>query len=336
MDQLKTLIKNLLSITCCTVLDYQLLEKMLKRYIKAVHLMIFVSILSPGVMFMQTSEEKLAMLLPENVNGWSRSADDEYFDNESLYNYINGGAELYLSYGFNIVMKRLYSSEGQPDITVDIFEMTNSYNAYGVYSHSRETVEEEFGQGSFQVEGAILFWKDNYFISIITFPETEESKQTIEEIARHIDNAIDSEGELPPILNSLPQNNLLPETVVYFRHGNWQNTYYFISNDNIFNINDSTECVLAKYTVDDKKPVVMILEYPGETEAVNTIDNLKRKFGYAELEEGLVIRIDDTKWFRMDRNNNLIYIVLNAQDTDIAKAVLKNTASQVQNYIEHK
>ena len=283
---------------------------------------------------MQTSEDKLAMLVPDSVNGWSRSAEDEYFDSENLYNYIDGGAELYLSYGFNLVLKRLYSAQGQPDITVDIFEMTSSYNAFGVYSHSRETVEDDFGQGSFQVEGAILFWKDTYFISIITFPETEKSRLAIEEIARRIDNAIQSEGELPQILNALPQKNLLPETVVYFRNSNWQNTYYFISNDNIFNISDSTDCVLAKYEISGNKPVVMIIDYDKESDAGNTVDKLKRKFGYAELADGLVIRIDDKKWIRMNRKNNIVYMVMNARDTEEAKAILKNTAVRVQKYIE--
>jgi hypothetical protein len=286
-------------------------------------------------MYMQTPEEKLIQLLPDSIDEWTKWEADEFFNSDNLYDYIDGGAELYLSYGFNLVLKRIYSADGQPDITVDIFEMTSSKNAFGVYSHSRETIEHDYGQGSFNVEGAILFWKDKYFISIITFPETPKSRQAIEGIARRIDSSIESTGELPPVLKTLPEENLLEESVVYFKHSNWQNTYYFISNENIFNISNSTECVLAKYKINDDKPILMILEYANESEAESTIDNLKRKFAYEELNDGLDIQLDDKRWIRIDRQTNLVYMVINAGDTGTAKSLLKITAAQVQNYIEH-
>ena len=98
---------------------------------------------------------------------------------DNLYDYINGGAELYLSYGFNKVINRTYLRPEQPDIVVDLFDMGTSQNAYGVFSHSMETVDAAYGQGSQYSEGLLLFWKDRYYVSIMSYPETTESKKAL-------------------------------------------------------------------------------------------------------------------------------------------------------------
>ena len=58
--------------------------------------------------------------LPENIDGWKILTDRTY-NNETLYNYIDDGAELFLSFGFSKVFNRIYSKTNQPDIMVDIF-----------------------------------------------------------------------------------------------------------------------------------------------------------------------------------------------------------------------
>jgi hypothetical protein len=132
----------------------------------------------------------LALLLPDKIEGWNIAENDHTYNPETLYDYINGGAELYISYGFNEVLSRRYTKYEQPDIVVDIFDMGTSQNAYGTFSHSRETLDRTFGQGSEYAEGLLLFWKDRYFVSILTFPETAESKEAIFQLARQIERAL--------------------------------------------------------------------------------------------------------------------------------------------------
>ncbi len=103
----------------------------------------------------------LSEFLPDSIDGWEVVSEDQFHNRKSLYEYINGGAELYLSYGFSRLISRIYSKPEQPDILVDFFDMRTSRSAYGVFSYSVETVERNFGQGSQQTEGALLFWKDH-------------------------------------------------------------------------------------------------------------------------------------------------------------------------------
>ncbi|MEE9464267.1 MAG: DUF6599 family protein, partial [Candidatus Neomarinimicrobiota bacterium] len=83
----------------------------------------------------------LAQLMPGTVEDWQTGRADKIYNRENLYEYINGGAELYLSYGFLQMISRTYTKSGKPDIVVDIFDMGSSRNAFGVFSHSREAIE---------------------------------------------------------------------------------------------------------------------------------------------------------------------------------------------------
>lgn len=199
--------------------------------------------------------------LSDKINNWVAADEDRTYHEDDLFDYIDGGAELFLSFGFNKVFNRIYSRPGQPDIYVDIFEMTSSYNAYGVFTLSTENPGEEFGQGSQYTQGAILFWKEKYFVSIITSPETPEAKEAIFEIASVIDKAIPVNGKLPSVLNYLPKENLDRSSIRYFRHHHWQNSQLYLAYENIFNIDQTVHCVSAKYDYEDNKVVLMLFDY---------------------------------------------------------------------------
>ena len=202
-----------------------------------------------------------ALLLPEEVDGWKAPAHDGIYGRDNLYDYINGGAELYLSYGFKKVINRTYLRPEQPDIVVDLFDMGTSQNAYGVFSHSMETLDDSYGQGSQYSEGLLLFWKDRYYVSIMSYPETAESKKALLALGRKIETAIRGKGPLPDILTLLPQAFLIRESVRYFRHYAWLNSHYFIADSNILNINESTEAVLAKYRDGEKTFLLLLVNY---------------------------------------------------------------------------
>lgn len=87
-------------------------------------------------MFIHAQKINLMNQLPEQYQSYNAT---EWLDftGEALYDYINGGAELYLSYGLNGMTGCKYNGEGLPQVTVEVYEMTSSENAFGVYTQSR-------------------------------------------------------------------------------------------------------------------------------------------------------------------------------------------------------
>ena len=52
----------------------------------------------------------MEQFLPDNVAGWINKEPDNNYNPSNLYNYINGGAELFISYGFTNAVSRQFVS----------------------------------------------------------------------------------------------------------------------------------------------------------------------------------------------------------------------------------
>jgi hypothetical protein len=254
-------------------------------------------------------------VLPGELFGWQVLADrSTAYDRETLYDYIDGGAELYLSYDFQRVVHRTYARDGvqgNSEILVDVFDMGSSRNAFGVFSHSRETVESEFGQGSQYTAGLMLFWKGRYYVSILASPETEASKRAVYELAKRIDGAIASEGPPPAIVAILPRDGLVEESIRYFRHYIWLNSHYYVSDENLLGIDQTTEAVLATYGSGTGRRILLVVDYPDTASATAAYKSFTA--GYMpELADGSAVRIEDGTWAGCRASGDVLAVVFNA------------------------
>jgi hypothetical protein len=293
---------------------------------------IFFILLIIVVFNMKEAKSKSFFLLPDTIECWKVVGKDQIYNDKNLYDYINGGAELYLSYGFKKVINRTYSMPGQPDIVVDLFDMGTSQNAFGVFSHTRETVDKTFGQGSQYTEGLLLFWKDHYFVSIMASPHTVESKKAVFSLAREIEAAISKEGPLPEILSLLPHQSLVRESIRYFHHHIWLNSHYFVADQNILHINEKTDALLAKYGEQKKRYILLLVKYQKDKDAGLAYDDFV-KYYLPELYKERVVKIEDGTWTACQLTGNFLIIVFNAYTKDEAlyliEAVQKNLLAKV-------
>jgi len=274
---------------------------------------------SQGLLGLAPDISNLKKLLDGITPGTWVKTNEAFYNRETLYDYINGGAELYLSYGFQFLINQIYQREGQPDIIVDLFDMGTSHNAFGVFSHSREEIADEVGQGSQYTAGLLLFWKDRYYISILASPETPESRKAVYDLARQIDSRIDKNGELPKILNHLPAKQLVQVSVRYFKHHIWQNSYYFITEANIFHISEETNAVLAKY---QDLGILLLIEYSSEEAAKKALTSFYQSY-IPENPEGGIFQIEDGSWTSAQVSNRILKAVFNAPSKNAVRTLIE-------------
>ena len=256
--------------------------------------------------------EKLFHQIPAEISGWKQKPGFKVFGPDTLFDYIDGGAELYLSYGFKNLLSFGYFRTGQPDITVDIFDMGTSAHAFGVFSHSRETLDQSIGQGSEYSDGLLIFWKGKYYVSLLAYPETQEVKMTILKLGARISDWIKEKGKLPAILQQLPAEGLIRESIRYFFHYIWLNSHYFISNDNILHINENTEAVLAKYEKNHTKYLLLLVDYPDQEKAFDACTDFVKHY-LSEAANG-IRKISDDSWAGCRIAINKLWVVLNADN----------------------
>jgi hypothetical protein len=258
--------------------------------------------------------------LPDTIAGWKKAAPPILYTPENLFTYIDGGAELFLSYKFQKALSLKYKDRADNEIGVDIFDMGFSHDAFGVFAHSRETIDSRFGQGCEYAAGLLTFWKDRYYVSILAYPETAGKKEVVFRLGREIAGAIKSEGALPPIIALLPAENLIPETVRYFHHYIWLNSFCFVSNENILNIGNDTPAALGKYRQGGGTFFLLLVRYPDEARARTAFDQFRHK-QLQDSPQGLR-QAQDGRWTGCQSQGDLFSAVFNAPDAQTVRTTL--------------
>ncbi|MDR2848553.1 MAG: hypothetical protein LBV39_05550 [Bacteroidales bacterium] len=265
--------------------------------------------------------------LPATIQSY-RLAERLDYTPDNLYEYINGAAEMYLSYGLAGMKGCKYAADNMPEIAVEIYEMTESRNAYGVYAQSREKDEYVYGQGSFSYPEATLFWKDRYFIIISTLKATPESKDAIRLLAETIDKAIPANGKIPGIVGLLPVEGLTPGGTLYFHHYIWLNAYFFIADFNILNIDEKTDAILAKYGSAAQRSYLLLVEYPDEAATTAAYHQFMQRYA-PEAGNGRCVQVEDKSWFVGWHNGNRFGAIFNSPSQNETEQLFQAVISKM-------
>lgn len=280
------------------------------------------------IMVKATSLTELSKQLPAEINGWQKSAKTTLYTPKNLFEYINGGAELYISYSFKHVLAQKYTKADLPEITVDVFDMGSSFNAFGVFSHSREDLDHSVSDDveSEYASGLLTFWKGRYYVSILAYPETEEKKKTVLTLGRHIAGLIKEKSEKPSLIDRLPTEHIIKESIRYFHHYIWLNSHFFISNQNILFIDEDTEAVLATYKENGNRYFVLLVSYPDKMKAEAAHRSFLKNY-LPDARKGIK-QLEDGRWTGCGIHGQLVMVVLNVPNVEKAKKLLEKTKEE--------
>ena len=274
----------------------------------------------------QTYCQSILDLMPGDIEGWTLREPVKVYTPETLYDYIDGGAELYLSYGMKEVASRIIIQDDN-EIRIEIFDMEKPGNAFGVFTHTRTKDEKIYGQGSQFFTGALIFWKDRYFVAITANDENEPIRKAIKDIATAIEANIQSEGNIPSIVNLLPEDELEPDGFLYFHHYIWLNSYYYISNDNFLNIDSNSDAILAKYGNNEDRHYLLIVQYPDIESAEKAINSFHEYFPETRALTG---QNENKNWLGATYQQNYLIAVFNASQEIAALDLIFKVVNKIQ------
>jgi hypothetical protein len=75
-------------------------------------------------------------LLPR-IDGWKLQAPPTTYTPETLFEYIDGGADAYLSYDFQELVAASYVNAKKVEVTADLYRHRDPARAFGMYSQER-------------------------------------------------------------------------------------------------------------------------------------------------------------------------------------------------------
>lgn len=296
---------------------------------------VFLMVLKSPALSMEKGGRRaeLKRLLPLKVEDYQANGKDEFYDRQTAFRYMNGAAELYRAYAFKLLMVRKYVKKDHPSILVELFDMGSSEDAFGIFSYQTEEEEVEIGQGSDYGGGLLRFRKGNYFVNVYAEKETPDMKREILKIGEAISKSIKKEGPKPKLIQYLPAEELLERNTRYFHLHQVLNQHYFLSHENILNLEMKTNAVLATYLPPEEKTKIflLIIQYPDLKQAAKGFKGFVKVF-MPEAVSLKTVKTENGKWTTARLYQKYVLVVFDAPSGEKAEqmvgAVLKKMTGQ--------
>lgn len=147
----------------------------------------------------------------------ARSSPPRTFVGQDLYEYINGGAELYHQYGFVEVATADYK-KGVTEMVVDLYRFDSPVNAYGLYSMLRPDGADLFmlGTEGFIAPSKLEFVKGDLLVRVIGYDDSDETNLALVNLADQMEKQLPGVKQLPAAFGQLPSDNIVNGTAKYF------------------------------------------------------------------------------------------------------------------------
>ncbi|MEI8173797.1 MAG: DUF6599 family protein [Deltaproteobacteria bacterium] len=101
---------------------------------------------------------------------WVMKESVTLYNADTLFDHINGEAELYFPYGFDMLATATYLNKKNPDVwvVVDVYRMGSLLDAFGIYSNYRkaDAAEAVIGTEGLVSSSQLMFYQDRYFVRI--------------------------------------------------------------------------------------------------------------------------------------------------------------------------
>ncbi|MBS3818376.1 hypothetical protein KGY73_02565 [bacterium] len=271
----------------------------------------------------ENKESQLQDLLPSRINGWKAQGEGEFYGPESIFDYIDGAGEVYRAYNFKKLLARKYSQKGQPHIHADVFDMGESRNAFGVFTHDLEGKKMGLGQGSTYKGGLLSFWKGRFFVSLYAEEMTEKATKTLKDLGSIVDSRILHPGKKPSIVLRFPQQNLIDQKIHYFYNHLILNYHFFLADKNILILDENTDAALGKYRQDGQKYILLIVHYPSVQKTSRAHQNFLDSYMFESKEKAL-IQTGEGKWTAIQKmKDSWLVLIFEAPSSSVVEQTMK-------------
>lgn len=154
------------------------------------------------------------------IDGWKKSEQVQIYKPETLYQYINGAAELYLNYNFQELQVVEYQHETNASIIVEIYRHETANDAFGIYSQERPKKGQflDIGAQGYLEQPILNFLLHNFYVKIRSYEITEKASEILTTYAEKLAANLGGKSSLPIILQCFPDSGKIQNSEKYFAH----------------------------------------------------------------------------------------------------------------------
>lgn len=164
---------------------------------------------------LEPGEMDMTKLFPE-ISGMKKGKPEMYTP-DNLYEYINGAAEVFLSYDFQQLAALTYEDQQKHSLTIDIYRHSNATNGFGIYSQEKP-VKGDFlriGAQAYYEKGVLNFLKGSYYIKMSGFDLGDNDKAIMTDAAKKIARRLSGPVHFPLPVTCFPGNGKMKDSEKY-------------------------------------------------------------------------------------------------------------------------
>ena len=156
-----------------------------------------------------------AELLPTiaSVEGWIVAEGPVTYSADGLFEYLNGGAPLYLEYGFEELAHVRYQRRKDEfaSVTIDVFQMGSELGAFGLFSSGRPrgATPRQWAAEGYRSGTVTAAWQGNVYVHGEAGGDSPELIKMMERLMAETSARLTGDASRPAILAALPTDGLV-------------------------------------------------------------------------------------------------------------------------------
>ncbi len=160
--------------------------------------------------------EATLLPMPEFAEGWRSDGTVDTYTRDTLYERIDGEAELYMPYGFSVATFTTYRN-GDNSVEAAVYEMGSLLDAFGVFSNYRYADEPvpPFGSDGNYSDRQLMFYQDKYFVRLNSSGEWDTRQETLLACGKAIADRLPQPAKQPAELDMFRFDAVEPRTEIY-------------------------------------------------------------------------------------------------------------------------
>lgn len=228
------------------------------------------------------------------------------FNGNALWGYINGGADIYLEYGFDKLLAQKLSYEGKRYV-VDVYKMTGPESAFGIFSVSHMNCENKLSENEYSCVSPyqVQLVKGPFYLSIVNENGSNSEQLICKKIADILEDKIVEESYSIPVL--FDKEEFIP----YIGKVKLLNGRLGIENGfpmwaSLFEGIEGFNVVIMPIEFNDSKINIAIIEFADDNFLMTFAQNLDRDSQI--MEDNPILIKENQMYLKTLKDNKLIYM----------------------------
>ena len=216
------------------------------------------------------------LVLPDRIDDkWVVREPTGLFTGGGLFGHINGGAELFLEFGFEDLTVCKYSNNNFT-LELEVYKMENTLAALGIYliKTGTETPLKEISARNTANPYQIVLTSGQYFIQVNNFSGNKQLLSLMTNLSQTLVDQIDK-PETADLFAYLSKENIIEGSQVIFRGPFGLQSIYTFGKGDILHLGGKIFGVSANYTSETTKNITrLVIPYPDINSAMQAYNNL--------------------------------------------------------------